>query len=178
MIGDNAAIAVLGPTGPESEKSRLLAEKVGAELTRLGYAVVVHGDGDTARAAAHGARGGSVHAVLWAGADETPPVGAERLREPDALRALARALDLADAVVVVPGGLGTVALLLQLWVYGLSPQAPYRQTVLVGEDWPRTVGALADLLHLDPRARAMVTFAREATEAVEALRYYARPTKR
>lgn len=178
LIGDNAAIAVLGPSGTESERSRALAEKVGAELTRLGYAVVLHGDGEISRAAAAGARGGQVHAVVWAGADGQALPGTERIREPDALRALARTLDLADAIVIVPGGLSTVSLLLQMWVYGLSPQAPYRQTVLVGEEWPKTVGALADLLHLDPRARAMVTFAREAGEAVEALRYYARPTQR
>lgn len=180
MIGDNAAIAVLGPSGAGSERATKLAETIGAELAGHGYAVVVHGDGQTSRSAAAGARsqGGHVQALVWPGADENPMPGAEKAREPDALRAMARTLDVADALVLVPGGLGTAALLLQIWVYGLSPQAPYRQTVLVGEEWPKVVGALADVLHLGPRARSMVTFAREATEAVEAIRYYARPVQR
>lgn len=180
MIGDNAAIAVLGPSGGDSERAAKLAEGIGSELARLGYAVVVHGDGATSRAAAMGARpqGGHIQALLWPGADQAPMPGVEKAREADSLRAMARVLDLADALVLVPGGVETAALLLQIWVYGLSPQAPYRQTVLVGDEWPKAVGALADVLQLDPRARAMVTFAREATEAVEALRYYARPTKR
>lgn len=180
MIGDNAAIAVLGPSGASSERATKLAETVGSELARLGYAVVVHGDGQTSRAAAIGARSqaGHVHALLWPGSDQNPMPGVEKVPEADGLRAMARTLDLADALVVVPGGLGSAAVLLQIWVYGQSPQAPYRQTVLVGEEWPKIVGALTDALHLDPRARAMVTFAREASEAVEALRYYARPTQR
>lgn len=179
MIGDNAAIAVLGPSGPEAERSSAVAERVGAELARLGYVVVVHGDGASSVAAARGARGtdGAVHALLWAKDEDVELPGAEREWQPDALRALARVLDVADAVVLVPGGLTTVALLSQIWMYGLSPQAPYRQTVLVGEEWTRTVASLADLLKLDPRSRAMVTFAREPAEAVEALRYYVRPTK-
>jgi hypothetical protein len=180
LIGDNAAIAVLGPLGAGSERATKLAETVGSELARLGYAIVVHGDGQASRSAAIGARsqGGHVHALLWPGSDQNPMPGVEKAQEADSLRAMARTLDLADALVLVPGGLGTAAALLQIWVYGLSPQAPYRQTVLVGEEWPKVVGALADVLHLDPRARAMVTFAREAAEAVEALRYYARPTQR
>lgn len=179
MIGDNAAIAVLGPSGPEAGRSSAVAERVGAELARLGYVVVVHGDGASSAAAARGAQGhqGSVQAMLWAKDDDDALPGAEREWQPDALRALARVLDVADAVVLVPGGLATVALLSQMWLFGLSPQAPYRQTVLVGEEWTRMVGSLSDLLKLDPRARAMVTFAREPAEAVEALRYYARPTR-
>ncbi|TNF29948.1 MAG: hypothetical protein EP329_14560 [Deltaproteobacteria bacterium] len=178
MIGDNAAIAVLGPTGADAERARTLAESVGAELARLGYTVVVHGDGTTARAATSGARanGGQVQAIVWPGADKTPMPGAEKAREPDTLRAMARVLELADALVLVPGGVETTSVLLQIWLYAFTPQAPYRQTVLVGEEWPKTLAALADALHLDPRTRATVTFAREATEAVESLRYYVRPT--
>ena len=47
--------------------------------------------------------------------------------------------------------------------------------MLVGDGWPEIVRALADAAGLDQKTRAMVTFAREPNEAVEALRYYVTP---
>lgn len=94
---------------------------------------------------------------------------------PTSLQALERVLELASAVILLHGDLHSVALLTQLWSWGLEPDAPFRQTILVGDGWPETVRNLADSVGLDQRTRATVTFAREAPEAVEALRYYVAP---
>lgn len=178
MVGDKAAIAVLGPsTVKGNERASTTAEAVAAELGRLGYVVIAVGDGVTAHGAARGARatGGQVQLVCWPGADSLVESGTEPDRQEDGLRGLARVLEIADAIVLLPGGLESATVLLQMWVFGLSPSAPYRQTVLLGDEWTRSVATMADVLGLDPRARAMVTFAREPKEAVEALRYYVSP---
>ncbi|MCB9734566.1 MAG: LOG family protein [Deltaproteobacteria bacterium] len=169
-------IAVLGPSGAQDgARQAAPAELLGGELARHGYGVLVAGDGAVARAAAQGARavaGGLVHVVTWVGADEVAGGGGAVEREGDALRALARGLELADALIILPGGLQTASVLLQMWLWAMTPSAPYRQTILVGDGWPAMVASLAELLKVDTRTRAAVTFARDPREAVEALRYY------
>lgn len=180
MIGDHAVIAVFGPsTAQDGARQAAPAELLGGELARHGYGVLVAGAGAVARAAAQGARavGGPVHAVTWTGADELGGPGVAVERSADALQALARGLEHADALVMLPGGLQTASVLLQTWLWATTPNAPYRQTVLVGEGWPALVASLAELLKVDTKTRASVTFARDPREAVEALRYYVSPHK-
>jgi predicted Rossmann-fold nucleotide-binding protein len=177
VIGERAAIAVLGPMkgdGPRVTRAGELSAVIGAQLARLGYALVVHGPGVTAQAATRAARqvDGFVVAV---GAEGLDMPGASVEARPTSLQALERVLELADAVILLPGDLHAVALLMGLWSWGLEPDAPFRQVILVGDGWPETVRTLADAVGLDQKTRAMVTFAREAPEAVEALRYYVAP---
>jgi hypothetical protein len=173
-----AAIAVLGPTRTEGAREKRvieLAATLGQQIGRQGYGLVVLGQGQVAFAAGRAARQADapVVAVAAAGQIDLPGVRHEVL--PTSLQAIDRVLELASAVILVHGDLQAVTLLTQIWVWGLEPDAPFRQTILVGEGWPETVRNLADAVGLDPRTRAMVTFAREAPEAVEALRYYVAP---
>ncbi len=177
MIGDRAAIAVLGPAradSPRATRTSELASGLGAQLGRLGYGVIVFGQGLVAQAVARAARqaDAQVVAVGVSGID-LPQTTVET--RPTSLQALERVLELADAVILLPGDLHAVALLAEVWSWGLEPDAPFRQVILVGEGWPETVRTLADSIGLDQKTRAMVTFAREAPEAVEALRYYVAP---
>ncbi len=177
MIGDRAAIAVLGPAradSPRATKTGELASSLGAQLGRLGYGVVVCGQGLVAQAVARAARQGDAPLVAVGVQGIDVPLAAIETR-PTALQALERVLELADAVILLPGDLHAVALLTEIWSWGLEPDAPFRQVILVGEGWPETVRILADSIGLDQKTRAMVTFAREAPEAVEALRYYVAP---
>jgi predicted Rossmann-fold nucleotide-binding protein len=183
VYGDRAAIAVLGPTraeGPRSGRATDLAGALGHHLGRSGYVVVVEGHGLVAQAAARAAR--QVDATVVAvEASEHPSwtalPGVRLEVVPGAFGALERVLALADALVVLAGDLRAVALLTQVWSWGLEPDAPFRQIVLVGEGWTEAVRTLADAVHLDQKTRAMVTFAKEAGEALDALRYYVAPSK-
>lgn len=180
----------MGPTradAPKSGRAADLAGALGHHLGRAGYAVVVEGHGLAALAVARAAR--QVEAQVVAvetrstrgdgGADHNwgavPGVAVEVAD--GVFGAVAKVLELADAVILLAGDLRAVTLLTQVWAWGLEPDAPYRQTILVGDGWPETVRTLADAVGLDAKTRAMVTFAKEAPEAVEALRYYvaARP---
>jgi predicted Rossmann-fold nucleotide-binding protein len=186
VYGDRAAIAVLGPSradAPKAGKAAELAAALGHHLARTGYAVVVEGRGMTAQSVARSARqvGGLVAAVTDSPDQALDVPGVEVLRTgaDSVLRggfaALSRVLELADALILLAGDLRSVTVLTQVWVWGLEPDAPYRQIVLVGDGWPETVRILADAVGLDAKTRAMVTFAREPAEAVEALRYYVAP---
>ena len=176
MIGGNAAIAVLGPaeTTEAGQRAASLAEHIGRELARQGYHVITEGDGATAQGAIRGALdgGGSITTVVWTGADDVQRPTVEIAREANGLRGLARTLEMADALILLPGDLRAAATLVQIWLYGLTRDAPYRQTVMVGDGGPEMVANLANALALDARVRAMVTFAKEPREAVETLRYY------
>ncbi len=185
MFGERAAIAVLGPTRPDPQRVGRVVDtalSAGAQLARLGYAVVGLGDGQTAQAVARGARqnDGPVLCVApgFTGSQRVAHIdvpGVEVESRGSALSAMERVLEVAEAVMVLPGDLTALAVLTQIWAWGLEPDAPFRQVILLGEGWPEMVRALADAAHLDQKTRAMVTFAREPGEAVEALRYYVTP---
>ncbi len=152
-----------------------MAEAVGAELARRGYVTVVRGDGSVARATAAGvhAHSGQLCAISWPGHDGLADAATGKPDfQADPLRALARVLDLADGVILLPGGLGTVVTMLQMWLYGQQPQAPYRQTVLLGSEWGPRVPAIIEVLELDTQMSTLVSYAQEPKAAVEAFRYY------
>lgn len=173
-----AAIAVLGPSrleGPKEKRALELAASLGLYIARAGYGLVILGHGPIAFAAGRAAQqaDGPVLAVSTEGRIDLP--SARHEARPSSLQAMERVLEAASAVILIHGDLQAVALLTQIWAWGLETDAPFRQAILVGEGWPETVRTLADAASLDARTRAMVTFAREAPEAVEALRYYVAP---
>lgn len=178
MIDEQSAIAILGP---EQLDGAEVAAEVGSALARAGYVVIVSGGGAAANAAARGAldRRGKVLAALEPGQELTPGRGQEglltRVEHASVFRRIEAVLERADALVVLPGDLGALAALLQVWAYGHTRSGPYRPLILLGDRWSGIVAALADAAALDRRTRAMVTFASTPEEAVETLRYYVAP---
>lgn len=175
----------MGPAradAPRAGRAADLAGALGHHLGRAGYTVVVEGHGLAALAVARSARQveAQVVAIETRPAHGKPDVehnwgavpGVVVEAADGVFGAVARVLEVADAVILLAGDLRAVTLLTQVWSWGLEPDAPYRQTILVGDGWPETVRTLADAVGLDAKSRAMVTFAKEAPEAVEALRYY------
>lgn len=157
-----------------------VASALGHHLGRAGYAVVVEGHGLTARSVARAARQveAPVVAIEAVGGDPkawSEITGVDNISADGVLGVLEQVLAHADAMLLLAGDLHAVAVLTQVWSWGLEPDAPYRQVILVGEGWPEAVRTLADAVGLDLKTRAMVTFAKEAPEAVEALRYYISP---
>jgi predicted Rossmann-fold nucleotide-binding protein len=177
VIDGRAAIAILGPDGPGTAPALVEAARaMGRLLCEAGYSLVVAGAQGVARGACAGAaeakgtvlaltpKGSAVEATATTVTVEASPLGR-----------IQGVLDAADALVLLPGDLVSLAILLQVWSYGTTPDAPYRQMLLVGEHWPGTVKALADAAGLDQKARAMVTFVNGASEVVDVLRYYVAP---
>lgn len=202
MYRQRAVIGVLGPARvaeARAERIERQAVSLGAGLALAGYGAVVLDGGFTSEACRRGARQhdglvvdawdatgrvdgqgeGAEVSVGSGGPRSSLPVGAGGPRAPVAglpvLSAMDRFLGVADAVMVLPGDVRSLALLMLIWSWGAEPSAPYRQVILVGEGWAETVRHLAEAAGLDPRTRAMVTFAPEVSEAIEALRYYVAP---
>ncbi len=176
-LGEHAAIAVLGTAASGlTEATREAARQLGHNLAEAGYALAVLGADGVAAAAAEGARqvGGEVLAVVPKG--ETPVYeAAHTVDATDALAGIRVVLDAADAIVVVEADLTSLALALQVWAYGLTPAAPYRQLVFVGPRWPETIAAVATAANLDARTRAMVSFADDPAQIVDIIRFYVAP---
>lgn len=177
MLDGRPAIAVLGPTeDPVAPTAARTAETLAAAVTKAGYGLVLLGRAGVAGAALAGA--GPKARVLCVVAEEAAGGSRSSVVEvlaPTLFAGLDEVLRAADALILLPGDLQALALLLQVWAYGHAPSAPYRQVVLVGESWPRIVVALADAAGLDKRSRAMVTFAANAEQAIESVRYYVGP---
>ena len=174
MINNKPAIAVLGPIDGETEEAA--AATVAGALAAGGYVVIVSGHGRTASSAARaaGAQGGAVVIVSDASEEATssPADNETVIHRPSVLQCTEAILERADALLVLPGDLQAMATLMQVWAYGATQDGPYRPLVLLGDEWPRLVKALATAANLDRKQRAMVTFASAPDEAVESLRYY------
>lgn len=177
-LGEQAAIAVLGTASPGLvDATADAARQLGKNLAEAGYALAVLGADGVAAAAAGGAgeAGGDVLAVVPKG-DEPAYQAAHTVDATDALAGIRVVLDAADAIVVVEADLASLALALQVWAYGLTPAAPYRQIVFVGAHWQETIAAVAAAANLDARTRAMVSFAEDPGEIVDILRFYVAPS--
>ncbi len=179
MVDERAAIAILGPDALGTDESLAGAPAaVGAELARAGYIVVVSGSGEVATAATRAALAQPDGRVLAAVDAGEAPAKHERLtvlEQPTLFRRIEAILEVADALIVLPGDLTALAALLSVWAHGHTRSGPYRPLLLLGDAWPAIVKSVADAAGLDRRTRAMVTFAGEADEAVETLRYYVSP---
>jgi hypothetical protein len=174
-----AVIGVLGPTRvgeSRAERVERQATAIGAGLALAGYGAAVLDGGFTSGACARGVRqhDGLLLDVGRDGADATQQ--AAPANHGALLAAMHRLLEASDAIMVLSGDVRSLALLTLVWSWGAEATAPYRQVILVGEGWPEIVRTLADAAGLDARTRAMVTFAPEVPEAIEALRYYVAPT--
>lgn len=174
-----ASIAVLGPDEETAAKPHLdHARAVGEGLAAAGYHVIVAGSSGTSAAASDAALAAGGHVLSVVDPADAPPGDRETrgvsdvIEEPSPLRRIEIVLEQSDALILFPGDLTALAALLQVWSWGSTPDAPFRQLVLLGESWPAIVKSLADAAGLDRRTRAMVTFAATPKEAVEALRYY------
>lgn len=180
MIEGKAAIAVVGPDRSDlNEDNRACAQRIGTQLGLAGYVLVTRcgpGVSQIAAESALAADGQVVAVASGPSPGEHIPPEATIVEAATPLLGLQAVLDRADAAILVAPDLESLALLCQIWSYGMTPDAPYRQVVLVGAGWRDTVKVLADAAGLDARMRAMVSFAETPDEAIESLRYYIAPT--
>lgn len=179
MVDERAAIAILGPEAfGDNDVLAGAPAIVGAELARAGYIVVVSGSGDVATSATRAAleqRDGRVIAAIDPGGTPAKHDRLTVLEQPSLFRRIEAILEVADALIVLPGDLAALAALLSVWAHGHTRSGPYRPLLLLGDAWPAIVKSVADAAGLDRRTRAMVTFAAHPAEAVETLRYYVSP---
>jgi uncharacterized protein (TIGR00725 family) len=155
--------AGLGPDDPEWEDARAL----GAALAARGATVVTGGYGGLMAAAAQGAAAAGGHVVglpMRAWTHLAPDHACRELRWAGGYPERLGALLACDAVVALPGGVGTLSELAVAWAAAQTEgDAPV--VVVMGERWGGLMTALASLLVVGPADLALVRLAHGATEA-------------
>ena len=177
LIDDRPAVALLGP--PQEVGGESYAETVAAQLAAKGYSLLLHGGGATPEVATDAAlkQAGPVYRIVVAkdAPDASPGEGCTLVIRPSQLQCLEAVLTHADAVIALPGGVETMAIIMQIWSFGADESGKFRPIVLLGERWPNTIKALVEAAGLDRRDEMMISYATSPEEAVECLRYYAAP---
>jgi len=172
------AVSVFGsssppPGSPEYERARA----AGRRLAEAGFAVQTGGYGGVMAAACRGAveAGGRAIGVTcarleaWEPGRRTNPWVLEEVRYDDLRDRLLHLVERAAGVLVLPGGVGTLAELALAWNLALVGEAPPRPIVAAGPAWRRAVDALAEIGHLGPREQRLIAVHARVEDAVGAL---------
>ena len=164
-------VAVLGSARlDENAPEWSTAVELGRLLAAGGATVVTGGYGGLMGAVSRGAHEAHGHVVgltmsAWTNLRPNEWVTEERASDDYGAR-VGALLDM-DAVVALAGGVGTLSELAVVWAAAQTePAAP--AIVLLGEAWPRLLGAFRDELVIDERDLALLRVAGTAAEAAEA----------
>lgn len=173
MYNHRAAIALLdsGGESPSGEEARL-AQSVAEKLARAGFVTLASGQSALVGPINKGVRGGKGELVLAVVPSDKIPDKVKTIESQTVMGRLETILRVADAIVVLSGGLGSLAVLFEVWSYGSSSNLPFRPLILVGSRWSKGINALKEAGWIGEAQAAMVSLAANADEAVEALRYY------
>lgn len=147
------------------------AERLGTLLADGGFAVVTGGYGGLMAAVSRGAhsRGGHVVGLPMSAWEALQPNewNAE-LRWADGYAARLGHLLQCDAVIALPGGVGTLSEMAIVWAsIQTEPEAP--PLILVGDGWPPVIAAIRDNLVISNRDTALLTLVETPEEAVAAV---------
>jgi len=170
-------VAVFGSSQvPEGSADFAAAERLGRLLAEAGWVVMNGGYGGTMAALSRGAAraGGRVIGVTLAAFDRWPlcvnPWLSEQRQAPDLFTRHRWLIAEADAIVVLPGGVGTLAELFVAWnLLQIGSLAP-RPVIVVGQAWQRALETLAAHLHVRPKDLAMLQVVDTVEAAVRLLR--------
>lgn len=173
MYNHRAAIALLdsGGESPSGEEAKL-AQSVAQKLATAGFVTLASGQSALLGPMNKGVQAGKGELVLAVGPSDKVPGKVKTIESKTAMGRLETILRVADAIVVLSGGLGSLAVLFEVWGYGSSSSRPFRPLILVGPSWAKGIDALKGAGWIGETEAAMVSLVANAEEAVEALRYY------
>ena len=168
-------VTIFGGTRPRSgEPAYLEAERLGRMLAKAGHAVITGGYMGTMEAASKGANeaGGKVVGITcqqiedWRGGKANPWVNQEQ-KVATLQERMILLMDLADAILALPGGIGTLAEISLFWNRMVIEASPRKPLVLIGAGWRATITALADGLdgYFPPAHLEMLVFAETVEDA-------------
>lgn len=172
-------VTIFGGTLPQpGDLAYTEAERLGAILAKSGHVVITGGYIGTMEAASKGAcfAGGHVIGVTcqqienWRGSKANRWVLEERKVETLQERMIGL-MDAADAILALPGGIGTLAEISLFWNRMVIQASPRKPFILIGSGWREITAALNTSLddyfpshHLD-----MLQFAATVEEAADLL---------
>jgi uncharacterized protein (TIGR00730 family) len=171
-------VTIFGGTKPRPGDADFReAERLGALLARAGHTVITGGYIGTMEAASKGAAeaGGHVVGITcreiedWRGGKANPWVHEEYKVDtlPERMVVL---MERGDAVLALPGGIGTLAEISLLWNRMVIEASPQKPLILIGPGWQAVIDQLAALDgYFPPSHIALLRFAASVEDAVNAI---------
>ena len=172
-------ITIFGGTKPRpGEIAYQEAECLGELLAKAGHTIITGGYMGTMEATSKGANEAGGHVIgitcvqieTWRGGKANRWVVEERKVQTLEERMIVL-MDTADAVMALPGGIGTLAEISLLWNRMVIEASPRKPLILIGSGWQSVVDALNDSLegYFPPGYLEMLRFATSAEDAVRHL---------
>ena len=176
MYEGRVAIVVWGPDAGATGPLRDVADA----LASAGYVLLVPGSGpaseELCRASFEAGEAPVSLRISGDDADWADIPGLEIQEYPGAIERLKGVLDQADAMVLLPGDISMLAGLMQVWAWGHERDADYRPVLLLGDAWHPIIQALSEAADMNKKTLSMVTFVKDTSEVLDALRYCIAPT--
>lgn len=172
MTATRREIGVMGSARlMESDPWWERAELLGSLLATEGFAIVTGGYGGLMAAVSRGAHASGGHVIglpmsAWKGLE--PNQWNAELRWADGYATRLGHLLSCDAVIALPGGVGTLSEMAIVWAsIQTEPEAP--PLVLLGDCWPPVIATIRRHLVIDERDTSLLSFADTAEAAVVAV---------
>jgi uncharacterized protein (TIGR00725 family) len=169
-------ITIFGGTKPRpGEPAYEEAIRLGARLAEAGHTIITGGYMGTMEAASQGANqaGGEVVGITcqeiedWRGGKANAWVTIEQ-KVNTLQERMILLMDSADAILALPGGIGTLAEISLLWNRMVIESSPRKPLVLIGAGWREAVATLSSALdgYFPPSHIEMLNFAGSIEDAV------------
>jgi len=155
------------------------AERLGHILGSHGHTILTGGYIGVMEAASRGAAeaGGHVVGITCDEIEAWRPIGPnhwvkEERRYPTLRQRLFALIDSCDAALAMPGGIGTLAEVSEMWSQMQSSAIPARPLVLIGSGWSKTFQEFFQAFNefIPVQYRQMLTFANDVDAALSYLR--------
>lgn len=175
---DRPTVTVFGSSSPQPDSPPYEeARRVGFLLAEAGFAVANGGYGGTMAAVSRGAAeaGGQIIGVTSCHMEEwrpTPPNEwiTDEVRLNTQSERLIYLVQNNDAMIALPGGIGTLSEVALAWSLMQTGETPQRPLVLLGPIWRETIKVYAQAEYIRPRDMDLVYLATSAETAVAYIR--------
>lgn len=172
-------VTVFGGSSPKpGEQAYQNALRLGELLGRAGYTVLNGGYQGTMEAVSQGANlaGGTVIGVTCEQIEAWRPVKpnpwiTEEMRCETQRKRLFALIDNCEAAIALPGGIGTLAEIAEMWSNMQTGAIPNRPLILVGPEWQEVFERFYNLLdgYIPEKYRHLLVFTSDVEEAVTRL---------
>lgn len=167
-------VAIFGSSAPAPDSEAYDdARRLGQQLAEAGFVVATGGYGGTMAAVSQGAAGagGHVIGVTSGHIERYRPMPAnewvaEEIRFESQRDRLVHLVMNNDAMIALPGGIGTLSEVALAWSLLQTGEMPARPLVLLGPTWRETIRVYAQAEYIRPRDMDLVYLATSAETAV------------
>lgn len=169
-------ISVFGSSAPPPESTDYqIARELGRRLAQAGFIVISGGYGGTMEAVSRGAKeaGGRTVGVTvdlfdrW-GLKANPYIDVE-IKFPTLFQRLHYLVTASDALIALPGGIGTLSEMALAWSLLQTGEIPPRPFLLLGSRWRRLLDVYLDPFYIRQEDAAILRLVETPEEAVATL---------